>query len=175
VNEALQKYVHAATGITGLTKNQAEKIVKQMVKQGEAARDQAGDLVEDLLGKSRENAEQLRKVVKAETQRVISSLGLASQREVERLDKQVAELKRKLAAAEQAASPPAKKTAKKTTKKATKKATKKTTKKTARQPAKKTAKKTARQPAKKTARQPAKKAAKKTARQPAKKTAKRSS
>lgn len=148
MNQALQKYFEAATGITSLTKTQAERIVKQMVKQGEAARDQAGDLVDELVTRSRENREQLTKVVKAETQRVISSLGLASQSEVERLNKQVSQLKRRVAEAEKAteaagsSSSGAKKTSSKkaTAKKSGKKSTKKAAKKTA---AKKTTKKSA--------------------------------
>lgn len=135
MNQALQKYVEAATGITTLTKAQAERIVKQMVRQGEAARDQAGDLVEDLMTRSRENREQLTKVVKNETQRVIKAMGLASQTEVERLEKQVRDLKKEVADAKSSGTSTSGGAKKKTAKKS---AAKKSAKKTA---AKKTAKK----------------------------------
>ena len=155
MNSAVQRYVEAATGLTNITKARAEKIVRQLVKQGEAAADQATDLVDELLDRQRQNREALAQVVRTETQRAIKAMGLATTDEVDRLKKQVTDLKRDLSAAQRSSSSGAKKTAKTAAKKT---AAKKTTKKTA-------AKKTA---AKKTA---AKKAAKKTA---AKKTTKKS-
>lgn len=170
MNQALQKYVEAATGITTLTKAQAERIVKQMVRQGEAARDQAGDLVEDLMTRSRENREQLTKVVKNETQRVIKAMGLASQTEVERLEKQVRDLKNEVADAKKSSGTTTSGGAKKTAKKspAKKSPAKKSAKKSA---AKKSAKKTA---AKKTAKK-ASKGTKKSTKKGTKKSTKKSS
>jgi polyhydroxyalkanoate synthesis regulator phasin len=149
MNDAVQKYVQAASGLTNLTKARAEAIAKQLVKQGEAATDNVGDLVEDLLEKQRKNREAVTALVKAETQRAIRAMGLATTTEVERLQKQVADLKRELtkvesdaSAAEKAAKTAAKKSS---TRKATKKsAAKKSTAKkaaTKRSAAKRAAKK----------------------------------
>ncbi len=167
MNSAVQRYVEAASGLTNITKARAEKIVRQLVKQGEAAADQAGDLVEELLDRQRQNRDALSGMVRTETQRAIKAMGLATNDDVDRLKKQVNDLKRELTAAQKAAGSsgaPAKKTLTAAKKTAKKTAAKKTAKKTA--PAKKasTAKKTT---AKKSS---AKKAAKKTA---AKKTTKK--
>jgi polyhydroxyalkanoate synthesis regulator phasin len=130
MNSALQKYVEAASGLTQLTKSNAERIAKQLVKQGEVASGQVSDFASDLLEKSRKNRETLTTMINAEIQRAIKSMGLATQDEVARLQKQVADLKRQLQAANKA--PAKKSTAKKST------AKKSAAKKTA---AKKTAKK----------------------------------
>lgn len=157
MNNAMQRYVEAASGLGNLTKASAEKIVKQLVRQGEAATDNAGDLVDELLERQRRNRDAVASIVKAETNRVVKAMGLASVREVERLQKQVADLKRSLAEAEKTA-----KSAQRTADRAagsSKPATKATAKKAAtkkkasakKSPAKKTTKKA---PAKKS---PAKK------------------
>lgn len=144
MNKALQRYLDAASGLGNLTTAKAEQIVKQMVRSGETAGDQAQDLVKELLERQQRNREAVTALVKAETTRAVRAMGLATGTEVERLQKQVADLKRELsrverdttdtgAASKATAKKATKKTAaKKATKKAAaKKATKKATKKAA--------------------------------------------
>ncbi len=143
MNEAVQRYIDAATGFTTVTKRRAEQIAKQLVRSGEAASDQVGELVDQLLDRQKRNQEAVADLVKKETDRAIRAMGLASRAEVERLQKQVADLKRELATmsgtpAKKAAKKGAKKSAKKTAKKGAKKGAKKAAKKTAKKAAKKT-------------------------------------
>lgn len=93
----MQRYVEALNGITELTRSNAERIVRQLSRTGEVATDQVGDTVQDLLDRSRRNREVLRAVVTAEVQRVVRSMGLATNDEVLSLRKQVADLKREVA------------------------------------------------------------------------------
>jgi polyhydroxyalkanoate synthesis regulator phasin len=127
MNKALQRYLDAASGITNLTTNKAEQVVKGLVRSGEAAGDQAEHMVKDLLDRQQRNRDAIVALVKSETTRAVRAMGLATGTEVERLQKQVADLKRELtrvereaAAAEAAAKKAEKSTAKKSTaKKAT--------------------------------------------------------
>lgn len=141
MNKALQRYLDAASGVTNLTSAKAEQVVKQLVRSGEAAGDQAQDLVKDLLDRQQRNREAITALVKAETTRAVRAMGLATGTEVERLQKQVADLKRELARVERDTvdeAPPAQKATKKaatkaatTSKKSTKKSAKKASKKSA--------------------------------------------
>jgi polyhydroxyalkanoate synthesis regulator phasin len=150
MNEALQRYVDAASGVTNLTKSKAEQLAKQLVRSGEVASDQVGDLVDQLMERRRKNQEAVSAMVKSETSRAVRAMGLATRSEVERLQKQVADLKREIATMDRGSGAgPAKKTAKKTAKKGAKKTAKKGAKKTAKKAAKKGAKKTAKKAAKK--------------------------
>lgn len=161
VNKALQRYLEAATGLTNLTKAKAEQIAQQLVRQGEFATDNVGDVVEELLERQRKNREVVTTMVKAETSRIVRAMGLATTSEVERLERQVKDLKRQLASAEAdtvaarpssgAAGEAAQKAARTAAKKTAAKKAKKTAKQTAAKKAKKTAKKTAAKTAKKTA------------------------
>lgn len=150
MNEAIQRYLEAASGVTTLTKSKAEQIAKQLVRSGEAASDQVGEVVDQLMERQRKNQEAVSALVRSETSRAIRAMGLASRSEVERLQKQVADLKREVATMD----PPGRGSA--PAKKAAKKGAKKTAKKTAKKAAKKT-------PAKKSAKQATKKSAKKAA------------
>ena len=113
MNSAVQRYLDAASGLTELTRSKAEQIVKQLVKSGEAAGDQVGELVEDLIERQKQNREAMSSLVKNETSKVVHSMGLVTSGEVERLQKQVADLKREVQrlGGGDAPVPPAKKTA----------------------------------------------------------------
>jgi len=97
VDTGIQRYLEAVSGVTALTRSSAERVVRQLVRQGEVASDQVGDTVQDLLDRSRRNREELGMLVTAEVQRVVRSMGLATSDEVLALRKQVADLKRELA------------------------------------------------------------------------------
>lgn len=93
----MQRYVDAIGGVTALTRANAERIVRQLVRQGEVASDQVSEVVQDLLDRSRQNREVVASLVTAEVQRVVRSMGLATGDEVLALRKQVADLKREVA------------------------------------------------------------------------------
>ena len=144
--DELRRMALFGSGIAELTRYRAEQMVKELVKAGDLRREQAQGAVKDVLELARANRKELLGLVRAEIQDQIANLGVASGREVERLERRVARLEdenRKLKSDVRDA------TAKKTTAKKT--TAKKTT---AKSPAKKagTAKK-----ASKAAKRPAKK------------------
>jgi polyhydroxyalkanoate synthesis regulator phasin len=140
VNPALQRYVDAATGLTEITTAKAEQIAKQLVKSGEAAQDQMGELVDELLERQKKNREAIASLVKTETNRAVRAMGLATTKEVDGLKRELASVKRELSRVEGQVGTVKKKTAKKATKKA---GAKKSAKKSAKKASKKTAKKAA--------------------------------
>ena len=93
-NDALNRYIEAAAGITQLTKARAQQIVKQLMQQTESVSGPATDLVDDLVERSRQNREALAAIVRTETNRAIKAMGLATRSEVERLQRQVTDLRR---------------------------------------------------------------------------------
>ena len=128
MRDELRRMALFGSGVAELTRHGAERIVRGWVKSGDVRREQASSLVKELVDRSREARAELRGFVQAEIRNQIASLGVASAREVERLERRVARLEDR--AREQAA--PSKKTAgspKPTAKKTTRKKTgaKKTT------------------------------------------------
>lgn len=80
------------SGVAELTRHQAEQIVKDLVKAGDVRRQQASSAARDLYDRSRENRKQLTSIVRTEIQNQIQNLGLASKRDLERLERRIARL-----------------------------------------------------------------------------------
>lgn len=97
VDTGMQRYLEALSGVTALTRSSAERTVRLLVRQGDVASDQVGQVVQGLLDRSRRNREVIGLLVAAEVQRVVRSMGLATSDEVLSLRKQVADLKREVA------------------------------------------------------------------------------
>ncbi len=80
------------SGVAELTRHQAEQIIKDLVTAGDVRRQQASSAARELYERSRENRKQLVAIVRSEIQNQIQNLGLASKRDVERLERRVARL-----------------------------------------------------------------------------------
>jgi polyhydroxyalkanoate synthesis regulator phasin len=127
--EELRRMALITSGVAELTKNRAEQIVKDFVKSGDVRKDQTSGLVKELLRRSQENRRELTRFVRSEISHQIEGLGLASSKDLERLERRITRLEStapKVTPAASAGSNKKKPAAKKTTakKKAT---TKKTT------------------------------------------------
>ncbi|HEX2029065.1 MAG TPA: hypothetical protein VHF25_13810 [Nitriliruptorales bacterium] len=97
MNDALSRYLEAVTGITKVTRTKAERIVRNLAKQGEAAARNPQELVEQLLQRSQENREALSGLVRSETRKAIKAMGLATRNDVERLQRQLSDVRRAVA------------------------------------------------------------------------------
>lgn len=71
-----KRYLDAGMELTNLTRERAEKIVKEFVKAGEVQREHAQQRVEDLLERSRAASAALADTVRVEVTRQLSELGL---------------------------------------------------------------------------------------------------
>ncbi|HVM19385.1 MAG TPA: hypothetical protein VM307_05450, partial [Egibacteraceae bacterium] len=110
--DAWKKYIDTASGLTEVTRKGAERVVRALVKQGEIAADQVERTVDDLLKRSEKNRKAVAAIVRTEVERTVSRLGLAKEKDVDRLESKVSRLE---------SSGPAASTAKKTARKAAKK------------------------------------------------------
>jgi polyhydroxyalkanoate synthesis regulator phasin len=91
-NDLLKRYLDAGLAFTALTQARAEALVKDLVKAGEVQADQARDTVVDLLERSRRNSEKLLETVRTEVRQQITSLGLASKEDLDRIEQRITSL-----------------------------------------------------------------------------------
>ena len=89
-NDVLKRYLDAGLALTALTQARAEALVKEWVKVGEVQADQARDTVQDLLERSRKNSERFLDTVRTEVRQQITSLGLATQADLDRIEERIA-------------------------------------------------------------------------------------
>jgi DNA-binding protein HU-beta len=138
---------------TEMRRSRAKQIAADLAAQGQLARDQVSATVDELIDASRERSEKFRGAVRAEVQRQLGALGLATKADIAALERRLTSGSRSGAAKKSATKRTAKKAPTKAAAKRTpakKRATKKATAKksaatararTARRSTKKTAKK----------------------------------
>jgi polyhydroxyalkanoate synthesis regulator phasin len=88
--DTVRKYVEA--GREALTSKKAEELARELVKQGQARRDQAGRVAKDLREWSKKNSERLRDTISREVKKQISRAGVATKDEVESLKRRIRKL-----------------------------------------------------------------------------------
>ena len=88
-NDRWQQYLDAGKAWTEMTRGQAEAVVRDLVKAGDLQQKRAKKAVDELLERSRKNAEELRKLVRHEIQSQISSLGIATKEDLARLERKL--------------------------------------------------------------------------------------
>src|SRR4051795_8499957 len=88
-NDRWQEYLDAGRAWTQMTRKQAETVVKDLVKRGELQQERAKKAVDELLDRSRKNAEELSKIVRKEIQSQISALGIATKDDLARLERKL--------------------------------------------------------------------------------------
>ncbi|HEX2241323.1 MAG TPA: hypothetical protein VHJ82_09315, partial [Actinomycetota bacterium] len=97
MREEIKRLALFGSGVAELTRNRAEQMVKDLVKGGEIRREQASGLVKELLDRNRQARQELGRFVRAEIENQIQKSGLASRRDIDRLERRVARLRRRFA------------------------------------------------------------------------------
>lgn len=115
VLDELRRVALFSSGVAELTRHRAEQIVKDLVRAGDVRREQASAIVRDLLETSKASRAELIRFVRSEIQSQVATLGLASQRDLDRLERRVARLEADRSPKKASKKTTAKKTGKKTT------------------------------------------------------------
>lgn len=92
VLEEFRRLALFTSGVAELTRHRAEQLVRDMVKSGDVRRDQASGLVKTVLDLGKQNRSELGEMIRSEIRNQVASLGLATQREVDRLERRVTRL-----------------------------------------------------------------------------------
>ena len=85
----LKRVLETGIHFTELRRSQARQLASDLVAQGQLARDQLGAAVDELVDMSRRRSEELRAVVSTEVQRQLSVIGLATQRDLDALERRL--------------------------------------------------------------------------------------
>jgi polyhydroxyalkanoate synthesis regulator phasin len=90
--DELRRVALFTSGVVELTRHRAEQIVKDLVQRGDVRREQASSAVRDIMDISRQSRQELIGFVRGEIRAQVANLGLASTRDVERLERRIARL-----------------------------------------------------------------------------------
>ena len=132
MRDEIRRMALITSGVVELTRNRAEAIVRDLIKSGDLSGGQATQAVKDLMERSKQNRDEIMNLIRSEIRNQTESIGLASKRDIERLERRVARLEDRPTAPTTAQK--SHKTHKKSHKKTSKKSNKKTAKKTTERP-----------------------------------------
>ena len=96
MRDDLRRAALFTSGVAEMTRNRAEDLIKGLMKTSEGRRDQTQGLVKDLVEWSTQNRKEIMALIGKEVESQLGGLGLASRREVERLERRVARLEDEL-------------------------------------------------------------------------------
>jgi polyhydroxyalkanoate synthesis regulator phasin len=112
--DELRRVALFTSGVAELTRHRAEQIVRDLVQRGDVRREQASAAVREIMDASRQSRQELIRFVRGEIRAQIANLGVASKRDLERLERRIARLE------SQGKTAAKRSTAKKSTRKSTK-------------------------------------------------------
>lgn len=101
--DVLKRYLEAGQSFVDMTQTRAEELVRDLMKAGEVQADQARELVTELVDRSRRNSERLLETIRAEVREQITSMGLVSNADLDRLEERLAGLVTQVAESARAA------------------------------------------------------------------------
>ena len=96
MDNLIKKTILTGLGIASLTKEKAEKLVKDLIKEGEVSQGEGSKLVKELLEKAETNKKAIEKQVEGVVKNALKKLNIPSRKEVVDLDKKIEKLDKKL-------------------------------------------------------------------------------
>ena len=112
--DELRRVALFTSGVAELTRHRAEQMVRDLVQRGDVGREQASAAVREIMDASKQSRQELVRFVRGEIRAQVANLGVASKRDVERLERRIARLE------SEGGSAATRSTAKKSTRKSTK-------------------------------------------------------
>ncbi len=102
IRETARKFMLLGIGALSLTEERLQRVINAMVKKGELSSQEGRELVRELLERAGKERDALAARVRKEVKDILDSLDLATKADLQELRRQLAELEKKLPAAEPA-------------------------------------------------------------------------
>ncbi len=87
MQDELRRWAIVVSGLAELVRNRAEEVVGEFIHEGESGRDNASSMVRDAVNRTRDDRADLVRAIRSEMQNQMVSLGAATARDVERVER----------------------------------------------------------------------------------------
>jgi poly(hydroxyalkanoate) granule-associated protein len=94
--ETLDKVMFAGLGALSMTRQRAEEIFEECVKRGQAVQQDKSRFVKDLMDSAEKTRADLEKMISEQVHKAAAKLQVATQQDVQRLEKKLEEILQKL-------------------------------------------------------------------------------
>ncbi|GAA3404401.1 phasin family protein [Paenibacillus hodogayensis] len=92
MNELIRKALSLGVGITVASKEKIESVVDELVKKGEVAPAESGELIASLIAKGEEGQSEMKRLAREQLQKLLAELHVATRSDIERLEQRIAKL-----------------------------------------------------------------------------------
>ncbi|MCK5320746.1 phasin family protein [Candidatus Parcubacteria bacterium] len=96
MTDLIKKTILTGLGIASLTKEKAEKLVKDLIKEGEVSEGEGSKLVKELLEKMEDNKKAMEKKIEKTVCDVLKKLNIPSRKDIIGLNSKIEKLEKKL-------------------------------------------------------------------------------
>ena len=95
MSDLIKKTILTGLGVASLTKEKAEKLVKDLIKEGEVSKGEGSKLVKELLKKAKENKNAIEKQVEKTVHNVLKKLDIPNRKDIIGLNSKIEKLDKK--------------------------------------------------------------------------------
>jgi len=96
MSDLIKKTILTGLGIVSLTKEKAEKLVKDLIKEGEVSESEGSKLVKELLEKVEDNKKSMEKKIEKTVCDVLKKLNIPNRKDIVGLNSKIDKLEKKL-------------------------------------------------------------------------------
>ena len=96
MSDLIKKTILTGLGIASLTKEKAENLVKDLIKEGEVSEGEGSKLVKELLEKMEDNKKTMEKQVEKTVHGMLKKLNMPSRKDIVGLNNKIEKLDKKL-------------------------------------------------------------------------------
>ncbi|MED4732203.1 phasin family protein [Aneurinibacillus migulanus] len=88
----IKKGLALGLGLVVTTKEQAEKMVDELVKKGDLSREESKEFVEEVFQKGKETQKELDQMINQKMKELLGELNLATKEDIQRLEQRIVQL-----------------------------------------------------------------------------------
>ncbi len=96
MSNLIKKTILTGLGVASLTKEKAEKLVEDLIKEGEVSEGEGSKFVKDLLEKAENNRKTMEKQVEKTVHNVLKKINIPSRKDIMGLNSKIEKLDKKL-------------------------------------------------------------------------------
>ena len=96
MSDLIKKTILTGLGFVSLTKEKAEKLTKDLIKEGEVSEGEGAKLVKELLEKAEDNKKTIEKQVEKTVHGVLKKLNVPTRKDIVELNSKIEKLDKKL-------------------------------------------------------------------------------
>jgi polyhydroxyalkanoate synthesis regulator phasin len=95
--DIIKKSLYLGLGVASVTKEHAESLVDELIEKGQLSKDEKSKAIKDIFDKIEKEEKEVQKKIQKVVKEVLDKVGVATQKDIENLQKRIKKLEAKLA------------------------------------------------------------------------------